>query len=186
MKWRRQASLESLNRFKGFLQRRDLLNCLLAKGSRSGGMADAPDSKSGHRKVVWVQVPPSALYSVRTYVNSCEIGFNRERRASAARLFRRGSVSYSVQFGGITAGSYEITSVCCPSVKTPLRLLTGVMPGRHVVRGARSLSHELFRSRQFGPIGAIPRPVAERPSLRAGGLAGVFSRFQLRRWGQAG
>src|SRR5262245_13944677 len=28
---------------------------------RSGGMADAPDSKSGHRKVVWVQVPPSAL-----------------------------------------------------------------------------------------------------------------------------
>jgi hypothetical protein len=31
---------------------------------RSGGMADAPDSKSGPRKWVWVQVPPSALDSL--------------------------------------------------------------------------------------------------------------------------
>lgn len=29
--------------------------------SRSGGMADAPDSKSGPRKRVWVQVPPSVF-----------------------------------------------------------------------------------------------------------------------------
>ena len=28
---------------------------------RSGGMADAPDSKSGPRKGVWVQVPPSVV-----------------------------------------------------------------------------------------------------------------------------
>src|SRR5437762_12187626 len=31
------------------------------KSGRSGGMADAPDSKSGPRKWVWVQVPPSAI-----------------------------------------------------------------------------------------------------------------------------
>src|SRR5258708_40175707 len=31
------------------------------KSRRSGGMADAPDSKSGPRKWVWVQVPPSAV-----------------------------------------------------------------------------------------------------------------------------
>ena len=29
--------------------------------SRSGGMADAPDSKSGVLTGVWVQVPPSVL-----------------------------------------------------------------------------------------------------------------------------
>src|SRR5262245_14667300 len=29
-------------------------------------MADAPDSKSGHRKVVWVQVPPSAFKTCGT------------------------------------------------------------------------------------------------------------------------
>src|SRR5215831_7561316 len=33
--------------------------------SRSGGMADAPDSKSGPRKWVWVQVPPSAVVGDR-------------------------------------------------------------------------------------------------------------------------
>src|SRR5260370_2804118 len=32
------------------------------KSRRSGGMADAPDSKSGPRKWVWVQVPPSAVH----------------------------------------------------------------------------------------------------------------------------
>ena len=37
------------------------------QASRSGGMADAPDSKSGPRKGVWVQVPPSVL---STYVES--------------------------------------------------------------------------------------------------------------------
>src|SRR5438093_6743186 len=31
------------------------------KSGRSGGMADALDSKSGPRKWVWVQVPPSAV-----------------------------------------------------------------------------------------------------------------------------
>lgn len=36
----------------------------LDKG-RSGGMADAPDSKSGSRKGVWVQVPPSARIARR-------------------------------------------------------------------------------------------------------------------------
>jgi hypothetical protein len=30
--------------------------------SRSGGMADAPDSKSGARKGVWVRVPPSVFF----------------------------------------------------------------------------------------------------------------------------
>ena len=34
--------------------------------SRSGGMADAPDSKSGPRKRVWVQVPPSVLRRPRS------------------------------------------------------------------------------------------------------------------------
>jgi hypothetical protein len=36
--------------------------------SRSGGMADALDSKSGIRKGVWVRVPPSALCSQREKV----------------------------------------------------------------------------------------------------------------------
>jgi hypothetical protein len=35
-----------------------------ANESRSGGMADALDSKSSDRKVVWVQVPPSVLLKV--------------------------------------------------------------------------------------------------------------------------
>src|SRR5207253_7430615 len=34
---------------------------MLRQPRRSGGMADAPDSKSGPRKWVWVQVPPSAV-----------------------------------------------------------------------------------------------------------------------------
>jgi hypothetical protein len=42
---------------------------------RSGGMADAPDSKSGPRKWVWVQVPPSALYRTRTYGKSPKTDF---------------------------------------------------------------------------------------------------------------
>src|SRR5438128_4528582 len=33
--------------------------------SRSGELADAPDSKSGGRKPVWVRVPPSALAGPR-------------------------------------------------------------------------------------------------------------------------
>ena len=31
--------------------------------SRRGGMADALDSKSSDRKIVWVQVPPPAEFS---------------------------------------------------------------------------------------------------------------------------
>src|ERR1700687_6128965 len=45
---------------------------------RSGGMADAPDSKSGPRKRVWVQVPPSALDRTRTYGDSCERHLSQE------------------------------------------------------------------------------------------------------------
>jgi hypothetical protein len=40
---------------------------------RSGGMADAPDSKSGFRKEVWVQVPPPALREAASDVGFREI-----------------------------------------------------------------------------------------------------------------
>ena len=33
-------------------------------------MADAPDSKSGPRNGVWVQVPPSVLSHITVYVNA--------------------------------------------------------------------------------------------------------------------
>jgi hypothetical protein len=45
-------------------------------------MADAPDSKSGPRKGVWVQVPPSVLYNVRTYGDQGERGFRLPKRSS--------------------------------------------------------------------------------------------------------
>jgi hypothetical protein len=35
--------------------------CEFKRTGRSGGMADALDSKSSSRKAVWVQVPPSVL-----------------------------------------------------------------------------------------------------------------------------
>ena len=43
-----------------------MIRCLLFEQfenriSRRGGMADAPDSKSGGGNIVWVQVPSSAL-----------------------------------------------------------------------------------------------------------------------------
>jgi hypothetical protein len=42
-------------------------NSLISLLCRSGGMADAPDSKSGTGNRVWVQVPPPALRKLRHF-----------------------------------------------------------------------------------------------------------------------
>src|SRR5438094_10662535 len=58
---------------------------------RSGGMADAPDSKSGPRKWVWVQVPPSAILSDTLLAGrgrSGKLGNPGKPRLRLAQIFR--------------------------------------------------------------------------------------------------
>ncbi len=47
-------------------------------------MADAPDSKSGPRKRVWVQVPPPVLFPAKSHGFQC---FSRELAYDIALIF---------------------------------------------------------------------------------------------------
>src|SRR5207249_8464711 len=54
--------------------RREVRILPLLPTRRRGGMADALDSKSSDRKIVWVQVPPPAsLPEIRGFTNAAEV-----------------------------------------------------------------------------------------------------------------
>src|SRR5271165_3827533 len=55
-------------------------------------LADAPDSKSGGRKAVWVRPPPPGPYTLKFCARICAVILNFARTASVSCIFVAGRV----------------------------------------------------------------------------------------------